>query len=190
MTYGFDEQGVRRIRAAVRQVLGGPRTGSQRRRQPPVLGGGGGGGGGGGTTCGACNDPAGTQDIDLGSIATDLIASEFYGFDPFCNGLLDLIFTFDSIAGGIATYTGDAESMEIVCTGDTPTTFTAEMEVTGYLPGQVNAYVSDGTSTWGFTNEAAWQPDQNTPLLLASGPQSCPCSPFRQFPCLRPRLGP
>lgn len=39
--YGFDEQGFRRVRDAVRRVLGSPRTGSQRRRQPPIVGDGG-----------------------------------------------------------------------------------------------------------------------------------------------------
>lgn len=38
--YAFDEQGFRRIQAAVRRVESSPRVGSQRRRQPPVLSGG------------------------------------------------------------------------------------------------------------------------------------------------------
>lgn len=43
-TYGFDENGYRRVREAVQKVLGAPKTGAQQRRQPPVLGGGSGGG--------------------------------------------------------------------------------------------------------------------------------------------------
>ncbi len=131
-------------------------------------------------SCGACTEVAGTGTIDLGG---SLFASEFYGFDPFCSGVLDIVFEFD--AGGV--WNGDAAGgMSVNCTGESATAFTATLTVTGHLPGQVVVDLTAGGDTWSFENDVSWQPDQNVPLLLSSGPASCPCAPFRQFPCLRP----
>ena len=138
-----------------------------------------------GTACGVCSDPAGTNDVDLGD---GLIASEFYGFDPFCSGLLDVVYTWDSEQG---LYVASAAGgMTINCVGETSVTWTSTLSVAGSLPGQVVASWSDGTSTWTFENPIFWDPEQNCPLVLVSGPQNCPCAPWRQFPCLRPLTDP
>lgn len=129
--------------------------------------------------CGACNEPAGTNDIEVDE---NLIASEFYEFNPFCSGALNLLFTFD--AGG--TWLGSADGgMTVDCNGE-DSTFTAAMVVNGHLPGEVVITLSDGVDDWIFVNDVSWQPDQNTPMVLSGGAATCPCSPLRQFPCLRP----
>lgn len=132
-----------------------------------------------GQSCGGCTEPAGTDDIDLGG---GLIVSEFYDFDPFCSGII--IFTFEYDTGGV--WNATADSLEVICDAS-PITFSGTLTVTGKGPGEAVIDLSAGGDSWQWTNDVAWQPRLRVPFPLIDGDDVCPCSPFRQFPCLIPR---
>lgn len=63
--YGFNEEGFRRVREAVRRVLGSPITGAQRRRQVPIIG------GGSITILGPCAEYTPDEELDDTDFETD-----------------------------------------------------------------------------------------------------------------------
>jgi len=146
----------------------------------------GGGGGVSGDGCGDCSTFAGELTVDLTFLETAFYAAEYYRWNPFCNGQVDILFRFDPGSSAEVGIWLPTVSSSLECVAESTVAFTAYMQVTSGLPGDVKIFLSDGTNTWHFEAEVAWQGDQNTPMLLSSGPQGCPCAPFKQFPCLRP----
>lgn len=143
------------------------------------------------TACNACNDPAGTADVDLSSFITGLVASSYYRWDLFCTGALIVLFTYTT--GGV--WTGSkvgGGALTLNCDGEEdPVTFTITLAVTGtgHLPGEVKITVTVAGDDWVWVNRESWQPDQDWEFTLISGDINCPCAPFRKRSCLVPDDG-
>lgn len=144
------------------------------------------------SSCGQCSVPLGTEDVDLTDLVPNLIGSQYYDADPFCNGLLHIIFTYDAENTEEHRWNGDAfDGMEIVCVGEEATLFEAWIVVNGHLPGEVEIHLKDADDNeWVWINRECWQPDQEWEFTRVSGPATCECSPFRGKMCLRPLSDP
>lgn len=150
-------------------------------------------------SCGGCQNPGTGSDplIDLTALEPDLYVSEFLAFNPFCSGLLDIVFFYDGYDSGEEAYrwNGYANSEDgnlVNCTDEDEVEFTISLFIKGTQPefdgnpAQTYVIMTDGTNTWRFEIDAVFDPGQKIPMKRVAGPATCPCAPFRQFPCLRP----
>jgi hypothetical protein len=131
-----------------------------------------------GEGCGGCNDPAGNLIIDLDG----LLCSDRYSFSPMCGGLLPITFVYDSGSDWI----GGPGDLMLSCDSAGEVDVTATLEILGVDVGDVTITISDGTNTWTWKNDTAFDPGQPVAMRRMTGPVDCPCSTWRPYPCLTP----